>query len=294
MNIKQVQQLSGISADNIRFYEKQGLLRPARNPENDYRDYSAQDLRRLKLIRALRMLDMPLEQIRDVLSGRLPLSQAAEEQHKRLLDRSRRLSEAIRFCGEFVSLPGIDVLDVDALLARMDAPESSGGFFQGWLQDYRRLSLSQHEKRFTFLPDEAVTTPQEFTAALARYARDNGLDLVMLKEGMYPRFTLGGIEYTAQRNYTAIRGCPLASIACEAAHPENFEPHGVSPTRQRILKLFYYLRLPALLFLLILLPRLDLLATAQGRAILLVLLTATAALSLRSWLLFHNENGKRG
>ena len=39
MNIKEVEERTGISRQNIRYYEKQGLLHPERNLENDYRVY---------------------------------------------------------------------------------------------------------------------------------------------------------------------------------------------------------------------------------------------------------------
>ena len=292
MTIKQAQELSGVSADNIRFYEKQGLLRPRRNPGNDYREYSEEDLRALKLIRALRMLDLPLEQVRGVLSGELPLGQAAVEQQRRLEERSRQLSEAIRLCGEFAALSGAEELDVDRLLGRMDAPERREGFFQGWVRDYQRVALAEHERRFTFLPDGAVTTPREFSEALFQYARDNGLDLVITKEGMYPEFTIDGIEYTATRNYTAVRGCPVASIACQVKYPEEFEPVDVSPFRRRIQRLFHFLWLPTLLFLLYLLPQRDMLTSWEGWVGLLSTLVLFGTMSFRSWLLFYNENGK--
>ena len=63
MNIKQAAEQSGVSARNIRYYEQAGLLTPARNPENEYRIYSQADVRALKLIRMLRTLDMPVEEI---------------------------------------------------------------------------------------------------------------------------------------------------------------------------------------------------------------------------------------
>ena len=66
MNIKQASEQSGVSAPNIRFYEKEGLLTPARRQGNDYRDYTAGDVRTLKLIRMLRMLDVPLPTIKAV------------------------------------------------------------------------------------------------------------------------------------------------------------------------------------------------------------------------------------
>ena len=39
MTIKEIENLSGMTRANIRFYETEGLLRPARN-SNGYRNYS--------------------------------------------------------------------------------------------------------------------------------------------------------------------------------------------------------------------------------------------------------------
>lgn len=296
MTIKEAQQLSGVSTDNIRFYEKQGLLRPTRDPGNGYRSYSEEDIRSLKLIRVLRMLDMPLDQVKEVLRGSLPLPQATLRQQTLLEERSRQLSHAIRLCKEFSALPSLEGLDVDALLTRMDAPDAKTGFFQGWLRDHRQVALAEHEKRFTFLPDEAVTTPQEFSAALFQYAQEHALDLVVTKESMYPEFTIDGIEYTATRNYTAVRGCPIASIHCQVLHPEDFEPQGVSPRRRRLQQLFHLLWPPFLLVLFLLLPRRDqfggLFSSWEGWVVLAALLVAVGTMSFRGWLLFYNENGK--
>lgn len=38
MNIKEVEKVTGISSQNIRFYEKSGLVHPVRNEENGYRE----------------------------------------------------------------------------------------------------------------------------------------------------------------------------------------------------------------------------------------------------------------
>lgn len=295
MNIKDAQALSGVSAENIRFYEKQGLLSPTRNKQNAYREYSPTDIAVLKRIRALRMLDMPLPQVKAVLEGKEPLGDAAARQKERLEARSRELDAAIALCGEVSGAASLEALDIDALLARMDDPARSTGFFQRWRDDYRRVALAEHEKRFTFLPDEAVTTPREFTAALLAYATEQGKDIVITKESMYPEFTLDGIEYTATRNYTAVKGCPVASIACEVAHPEDFLPAGIPPWRRRLLRLFHFLWLPTALLLFILLPRLELfqeLTLWETWLVLAGLIVPLGVLSFRSWLLFYNEKHK--
>ena len=60
-------QRSGISAANIRYYEKEGLI-PARGMgENQYRSYSDADIAQLRFIRRLRSLDMSLDEVRSLL-----------------------------------------------------------------------------------------------------------------------------------------------------------------------------------------------------------------------------------
>lgn len=290
MNIKEAQTRSGVAAENIRFYEKQGLLSPARNRGNDYREYSPEDIRTLKRIRALRMLDMPLPKIKAVLDGALPLGDAISAQRERLEARSAQLSSAIALCRELSALPGLEALDVDAVLTRMDDPAQKGGFFQSWAEDYRAIALAAHEKRFTFIPDEAVGNAQEFTAALLAYAKEQGLDIVITKEsGTYPEFTLNGVEYTASRNYTSVGRCPMVSIACEVLHPEDFEPIGMPRWKRRLLQAFHVLWLPVAASLLFLLFRRELFASWEGWVALVSILTLIGIQSFRGWLLFYNE-----
>ena len=99
MNIKQASEQSGVSAPNIRFYEKEGLLTPARRQGNDYRDYTAGDVRTLKLIRMLRMLDVPLPTIRAVLHGEQPLQQALQAQQTVLEQQAAQLAAPPRSRG---------------------------------------------------------------------------------------------------------------------------------------------------------------------------------------------------
>lgn len=61
MGIKEVEKQTGISSQNIRFYERQGLLSPERNPENGYRMYGEEEVEQLKRIKLFRKLDMPVE-----------------------------------------------------------------------------------------------------------------------------------------------------------------------------------------------------------------------------------------
>ena len=60
--------LSGVSAANIRFYEKQGLLAPGERSANGYRGYSGGDIYQLRFIRLCRAMDMSLDEVRTLLN----------------------------------------------------------------------------------------------------------------------------------------------------------------------------------------------------------------------------------
>lgn len=65
MTIKEVEELSKMTRANIRFYEKEGLITPQRDP-NGYRNYTEQDVDILKRIRLLRTVHLGLEEIRSL------------------------------------------------------------------------------------------------------------------------------------------------------------------------------------------------------------------------------------
>ncbi len=55
MTIKELEERTGLSRANIRFYEKEGLLSPLRR-ENGYREYTEEDVQTLQRIKLLRSL----------------------------------------------------------------------------------------------------------------------------------------------------------------------------------------------------------------------------------------------
>lgn len=68
MMIKEVQELTGLGRKAIEYYQQKGLIDPA-VLENGYRDYSREEADTLRHIALLRALDVPLEEIRALLSG---------------------------------------------------------------------------------------------------------------------------------------------------------------------------------------------------------------------------------
>ena len=69
MTSKEMESRSGVPRANIRYYEAEGLLSPARRG-NGYRDYSEEDLRTLEKIKLLRRLGVSVEELRPWGRGR--------------------------------------------------------------------------------------------------------------------------------------------------------------------------------------------------------------------------------
>ena len=296
MNIKQAEEFSGVSRQNIRFYEREGLLSPERNPQNDYREYTREHIHTLKQIRMMRMLDMPLDRIRLVLQGQLPLSQAACEQELQLKQEQEKLEAAIRFCAEMKAVSGLEEVDVDTVLSRMSAPGTRETMFRNWLSDYRKVVLSEREKTFSFVPETAVTNAREFADALFQYAAENGLNLVITKECMYPEFTIDGIEYTAERFYKPVNRIPTAVIRCTVKYPEDFEPD-VPEKRKKYMKLLNlsWIGIPALLIFLPMLVSLakgGLFTSWEGWVFLILMFILFGAKSILDWFYHFNEKQK--
>jgi DNA-binding transcriptional MerR regulator len=290
MNIKAAEELSGVSRQNIRFYERAGLLNPDRNPENDYREYQQEHIETLKMIRVMRMLDMPLDQIKLVLEGSISPAKAAKEQRQKLKAQQEQLSAAIRFCEEWSAFQTMEAVNVDEMISRMESSENVQGLFQKWVEDYRKVVLAEEKKLFTFIPDQAVTDPREFTEALFAYAEKNSLNLVITKESMYPEFTIDGIEYTAERVYNAVRGIPVATIRCKVKYPEDFEPD-VPENRKKLMKLLNlgWWLIPAVAVIFIVLAGRNVSSPLERWLMGLGVAAITAVGLYRTWLFHFNE-----
>lgn len=130
MKINEVEAAVGVTKKNIRFYEEEGLISPSREPGNGYRSYSQADVERLRRIKLLRKLDVPLAEIREMLAEQKTLAEGMAQQLERLSTRRKDLDEAIGFCELLHGEPGtLEELDVQQTLARLTAREEQGVTF---------------------------------------------------------------------------------------------------------------------------------------------------------------------
>ncbi len=100
MRIGQLAQLAGLSTHTIRFYERAGLLEPARRTPSGYRDYDLGALADLRFIARARESGLKLSDVREIMaisaSGRLPCEEVRNRLLARLAEVERRLTELRR------------------------------------------------------------------------------------------------------------------------------------------------------------------------------------------------------
>jgi DNA-binding transcriptional MerR regulator len=91
--INKLAKLAGISTRTLRYYDEFGLLSPVRISSNGYRIYGQKEIDRLQQILFYRELDVPLEEIKEILFSKDFDGQAALETHlSALLSKRKQLN----------------------------------------------------------------------------------------------------------------------------------------------------------------------------------------------------------
>jgi len=93
MNIKIASEKTGLTKKAIKYYENEGLISPLKNSENNYREYSDEDIVKLNLIGALRALDITIVDIKNVIIGKKSLPET-------LIEAVKKIDENINYLGK--------------------------------------------------------------------------------------------------------------------------------------------------------------------------------------------------
>jgi DNA-binding transcriptional MerR regulator len=164
VRIKEVEENIGITRKNIRFYEKEGLLSPERNCENGYREYSENDIKKLKEIKLLRKLGIPIEAIHLLQSGCIELEAVLEKQLHNFNNEIDNLNVTKDFCMKIKKQNlSYKEVDPDLWLSNMRELEGRGTRF---------MNISNDEI-IRFLPDKFKL--QYYEAIIKNGQIDNAL-----------------------------------------------------------------------------------------------------------------------
>ncbi|URZ07388.1 MerR family transcriptional regulator [Clostridium felsineum] len=100
MKINEVMKISGLTRRAVNYYEDEGLIKPAINKINNYREYSMKDVDKLLKIAVLRELDLTVREIKNILEEPEKIKIALTEHLIKLeskiskINRSKKVIEA--------------------------------------------------------------------------------------------------------------------------------------------------------------------------------------------------------
>lgn len=125
MTIKEMENLTGMTRANIRFYETEGLISPERK-ENGYRTYSDGDAQTLLKIRLLRMLDISIEEIKLLQKGKYSLEEILRRQLDVLSQQRAQLEHTITIAREMLSRQeNFQTMDAQLYLTMLEKGDAS-------------------------------------------------------------------------------------------------------------------------------------------------------------------------
>lgn len=143
MRISEVAEITGLTASNIRFYEKKGLLSPRRKEESKYRDYSQDDIERLRKIILYRKMNISLETVYLLFEGNAALEDVLRRQEQDLIGQMEMLQGSIELCRKLQQEQDLKNIDIDYYLYYVKEEEEKGKCFaqvEDFLEDLAGFS----------------------------------------------------------------------------------------------------------------------------------------------------------
>ena len=127
MFINEVEHIVGLSKKSIRYYEENGLLNPKRNKENDYRIYDEQDINKLKVIKFLRELGVPIRELKLLSDGKLTLEECMEDRIRKINNEEKNFNKVKNMCLEISkSKSTVDNIDITKYFEKINTLNKEG------------------------------------------------------------------------------------------------------------------------------------------------------------------------
>jgi DNA-binding transcriptional MerR regulator len=115
LTIGDVSKLTGLPAKTIRFYEDEGCIPPVARSDSGYRLYSQGDVWRLQLVRQVRMLGLPLAEIKPLITQSMDM-------------------ECVAFASDLMSMFERQKLEIDRRIAELESLRNQIGILEGHVE----------------------------------------------------------------------------------------------------------------------------------------------------------------
>lgn len=151
MKIKELENLLSISRSNVRFYEKQGLFSPERK-DNNYREYTEQDIKVLKKIIVFRKMGFTVEEIKLIQNNDLPFAEAIANAQRRIEDEIEQLNGSLKLIKQVAQENlSFDEIDIDEHWNTISESEKSGEKFVDICKDFLELELNSFDAMWKYV-----------------------------------------------------------------------------------------------------------------------------------------------
>ena len=150
MKIKELENLLSISRSNIRFYEKQGLFSPERK-DNNYREYTEQDIDLLKRIIVFRKMGFSVEEIKLIQTNELPFAEAITNTQHRIEGEIEQLNGSLKLIKQVAQEnSSFDEIDFNEHWNAIGESEKSGEKFIDICKDFLELELNSFDTMWKY------------------------------------------------------------------------------------------------------------------------------------------------
>ena len=135
--VKQLSKLAGVTPRTLHHYDAIGLLKPSRIGDNGYRYYGEESLLRLQQILFYRELDIPLDEIKQIMGRRDFDVLGALHTHKEALQKQARRLERL-----------IQTVDHTIDYLKGDTKMSEKGLFEGFSEEQQEKYAQEAEQMY--------------------------------------------------------------------------------------------------------------------------------------------------
>ena len=164
MTISEVAKCLGVDISTVRFYERKGLITPARREDSKYRDYSEEDVMTLKRIMLYRKLDFSIDDIQSILSEDADVHEMLISRREQLNAQKEQLLGSLALCEKMLEDNAGRDMEVDYYLSYVYEEEQKGRTFPDIVPALDRVADNMNMEKYVGLP----FMPQLLQNAFAR------------------------------------------------------------------------------------------------------------------------------
>ena len=170
MTISEVARRLDLDVSTVRFYERKGLVTPARREDSKYRDYSEDDIMTLKRIILYRKLDFSIEDIQTIMTQHTDIHDMLVGRRQKLLTQKKQLLASLALCDKMLDDNAGEDMEVDYYLSYVHEEERNGVSFPDIMPVLDRLADNMAMEKYLMFPFMPGLLQNVFTRRIAAVA----------------------------------------------------------------------------------------------------------------------------